>query len=456
MEDIKNIVKQQRDYFATRKNRNISFRMEQLNKLRYSIKKHEKDIFDALKKDLNKANFETYAVEIGIVLDELRFVQKHLSKWATPKRVATSIANFPASSKIYKEPYGVVLIMSPWNYPFMLAMEPLIGAIAAGNCVILKPSNYSPNTSKVIETIVSEVFPKNYVTVVQGGREANTSLLEQKFDYIFFTGSVEVGKTVMEAAAKHVTPVTLELGGKSPCIVDETADIDLAAKRIVWGKFLNAGQTCVAPDYLLVSSTIKKELINKIKKYIIYFYGKNACANEDFPKIINEKHFNRLLTLINGERIIIGGDYSKDTNKIAPTVLDNITWESPIMENEIFGPILPIIEFQNFNEIISKINNRPKPLALYFFTRNKKNERKIINSISYGGGCINETIMHLASSTMPFGGVGESGMGGYHGKASFDTFTHQKSVLKKSTLIDIPFRYPPYGRFLGIVKKILR
>jgi aldehyde dehydrogenase (NAD+) len=449
-------MERQREFFAQNKTKDLLFRLENLKRLEICIKNHEEDILAALKKDLNKAPFEAYATEVGIVLEELRFVRKHLADWAVPKKVRTPITNFLSYSRIYSEPYGVVLIMSPWNYPFMLTIAPLIGAIAAGNCVVVKPSNYSPNTSEIIDRILSEVFKKDYVTVVQGGREANQSLLEQKFDYIFFTGSVAVGKLVMEAAARYITPITLELGGKSPCIVDETADLDLAAKRIVWGKFINAGQTCVAPDYLVVHYSIKERLLQKIKEYIVTFYGVNASENVDFPKIVNEKHLQRLVDLMEGEHIVIGGETSWDTNQIAPTVLDHITWDSPIMAEEIFGPILPVLEYKDLNEVVTRINGRPKPLALYYFTNRKENERKVIQSISYGGGCINDTIMHLASSYLPFGGVGESGMGGYHGKASFDTFSHKKSILKKSNLFDVGLRYPPYKDNLELLKKIMK
>jgi aldehyde dehydrogenase (NAD+) len=456
MQDIQSIVKLQREFHAKGKTFDLTFRLEHLKRLRNSIKIHEQDILDALKMDLNKAPFEAYAAEIGMVYEELRYVMKHLVSWATPKRVRTPITNFISTSTIYHEPYGVVLVMSPWNYPFMLTLDPVIGAIAAGNCVVVKPSNYSPHTSKIIDVILSEVFREEYVAVIQGGREANQSLLEQKFDYIFFTGSVAVGRTVMEAAAKYLTPVTLELGGKSPCIVDETANIELAARRIVWGKFINAGQTCVAPDYILVHHNVKAALLKKMQHYIVRFYGNNACNNESFPKIINEKHFNRLLNVMEGEHIFCGGSYSKDTNQIAPTILDQITWDSKIMEEEVFGPILPVLEYRSLNDEISRINNRPKPLALYLFTTKKENERKVIRNISYGGGCINDTIMHLASTHMPFGGVGESGMGSYHGKASFDTFTHNKSILKKSNLYDMPLRYPPYKNHLALIKKIMK
>jgi aldehyde dehydrogenase (NAD+) len=455
MQDIITILDKQRKFFIEGKTKCIPHRLAMLNRLEESIRKHEQDILEALSKDLNKAPFEAYATEIGMVLEEIRFVRRHLISWARPKKVPTPITNAPSISRIYSEPYGVVLVMAPWNYPFQLALLPLVGAIAAGNCVMVKPSNYSPNTSMIIEMILSEVFGKEYVAVIQGGREANQLLLEQRFDYIFFTGSVEVGKIVMKAAAKHLTPVTLELGGKSPCIVDETANLDLAARRIVWGKFINSGQTCVAPDYLLAHHSVKKVLLERMKYYIQSYYGENACEKDYYPKIINEKHFDRLLSLMENENIVIGGNFSRERNQIAPTILDNISWDSPVMKEEIFGPILPVLEFNSLKEAITGINQRPKPLALYYFTTRRENERKIIRNISYGGGCINDTVMHLASSHLPFGGVGESGMGRYHGKASFDTFSHKKSVLKKANWLDVPLRYPPYWKHLKLLKKLL-
>ena len=455
MQDISSVISKQRSFFESGQTMNVRYRISYLKKLGAAIHLHEKDILEALHKDLNKAPFEAYATEVGIVLEELSFILKHIKSWAKPKRVTTSITNYLASSKIYSEPYGIALVMSPWNYPFQLTLAPVIGAIAAGNCVVVKPSNYSPNTSSIIELILKEVFPEKYVATILGGREANQSLLEQKFDYILFTGSVAVGKLVMGAAAKHLTPVTLELGGKSPCIVDETANLEIAARRIIWGKYVNAGQTCVAPDYLLVHHTVKAALIEKMKAYIVKFYGNDGTYKE-LPKIINEKHFNRLLGLIEGEQIITGGVSMKETNQITPTILDHITWDSKIMQEEIFGPILPVIEYSDLDEMMNIINHRPKPLALYFFTQSKERENKILKGISFGGGCINDTIMHLASSYSPFGGVGESGMGGYHGKASFDTFSHHKSILNKSTKFDMPLRYPPYKEHIKLVKMILK
>jgi len=355
---------------------------------------------------------------------------------------------------IYSEPYGVVLIISPWNYPFQLAIAPLVGALTAGNCAVLKPSNHSPKTSEVIAEMLGKAFPEEYIAVVLGGREANKDLLAQKFDYIFFTGGPAVGRFVMEAAAKHLTPVTLELGGKSPCIVDATAKIDLAAKRIVWGKFINAGQTCVAPDYVFVQKGVKEKLLASMAKYISKFFSKTY--EQKFPKIVNEKHFQRLLGLMESGDIYCGGKSDPKINRIEPTILDNVSWESPIMQEEIFGPLLPVLEFEDLEDVVKQVNARPKPLALYLFTTSKANEKHILTSISHGGGCINDTVVHLATPYLPFGGVGESGMGSYHGKASFDTFSHKKSIMKKSNLIDIPLRYPPYPESTKLLKKFMK
>lgn len=454
MSEIKGILDHQREYFKSGETREVSFRIQQLIRLGKMIKKHEKAVLVALRKDLNKSDFEGYMTEIGMIYDEIKFMIKRLEGWVKPKRVKTPIVHFISTSKIYAEPYGVVLIISPWNYPFQLTMAPLIGAIAAGNCAVIKPSNYSPNTARIIDAIIRKSFHPSYVTVIQGGREANQHLLEERLDYIFFTGSVAVGRVVMEAAAKHLTPISLELGGKSPCIVDQTANLDLAAKRIVWGKFLNAGQTCVAPDYLLVHDKVKDELMARLRFYIARFYGADPQVNKDYPKIINEKHFQRLLSLMEGNEIAIGGRSNSKTLQIEPTVLCLKSWESSVMAEEIFGPVLPIIEFTSLKAAVDEINQHPKPLALYFFTNSKENERYVLKNVSYGGGCINDTIVHLATSYMPFGGVGESGMGGYHGKASFDTFSHKKSVLIKSNKIDVPLRYPPYKNKLKLLKKV--
>lgn len=454
--EISTIVKQQREYFFTNETLDIEFRLESLKKLMRSIQKHEEDITAALNKDLNKSAFEAYETEIGIIYNEIRDMIRNLPRWSRIKRVPTPITQFKASSYICSEPYGVTLILSPWNYPFQLTMAPLAGSIAGGNCTVLKPSAYSPNTSQVIREIIEECFDKRYVAVVEGGREANGQLLKQKFDYIFFTGSVSVGKIVMEEAAKNLTHVTLELGGKSPCIVHRDADADISARRIIWGKCVNSGQTCVAPDYILVHEDIKDELILNMKKYIKEFWGDKPCCNSEFPRIVNEKHFERLKRLLDSGSVAAGGDFNDKELKISPTILENVKWSDPVMQEEIFGPILPVITYNDLDDVINDINSHPKPLALYLFTRDKKVEKKIVSTISYGGGCINDTIVHLATSYMPFGGVGQSGMGQYHSKWSFDTFTHKKSIMKKSFAVDIRLRYPPYKGKLSTLKKLLK
>nr|WP_312577738.1 aldehyde dehydrogenase [Sedimentibacter sp.] len=456
MHDVKKTIEMQRAFFDTGKTKDICFRIAKLKLLRQTIRKYESEIMYALKLDLNKAPFEAYETEIGIVLEEIRHTIKNVSDWDKPKRVKTPIMHFPSSSYIYTEPYGSVLIMSPWNYPFQLAMVPLVGTIAAGNCSIVKPSEYSTHTSEIIEKIIKEIFDESLVAVVRGGREANKSLLDEKFDYIFFTGSPQVGKIVMQSASKHLTPVTLELGGKSPCIVDETANVKLAAKRIIWGKFINAGQTCVAPDYLLVHRNVKDELIREMKNYITVFYGNSPLTNDDYPKIINQKHFERLLGLMESGRIVTGGQSDEVTRQIAPTILDGVTWESAVMQEEIFGPLLPIIEFENLHDALAMLNKQPKPLAFYFFTTSKKNEMYAIRTASFGGGCINDTLIHFSNSNLLFGGVGESGMGQYHGKGSYDTFTHSKSIMKKSNTLDVYLRYPPFKNHLNILKKFMK
>ncbi len=454
--DMSARVKKQKQFFEKGITKEVDYRIKSLKLLKQIILTHETEILEALKRDLNKAPFEAYATEVGLVLEELEYIVRHLRNWAKPRKVKTPITHFLSASYQYSEPYGIVLIMSPWNYPFQLTIAPLIGSMAAGNCTIVKPSEYSSHTAEIIERLLRENFDESYITVVRGGREANKTLLDEKFDYIFFTGSVSVGRVVMESASKHLTPVSLELGGKSPCIVDETANLDMAAKRIVWGKYLNAGQTCVAPDFLLAHKNVKNELITKMRKYIEEFYGSDPFNNPDYPKIINDKHFNRLLGLIQNETIVVGGQYNDQTHRIAPTILDNVTWDRPIMQEEIFGPLLPVLEFESLDDVIVAVNHHPKPLALYFFTQDRKRERYVIDNTSFGGGCVNDTVVHLATSYMPFGGVGDSGMGGYHGKASFDTFSHLKSILKKSTLFDIPLRYPPYKNKLKLLKRMMR
>lgn len=444
---IERQVEKQREFFATGQTHNIEFRIKLLKKLKETILKHEKNICQALYNDLGKSETESYMCEIGLTLSELSHQLKHIRKWSKAKRHHTLLANFHAKSFTISEPYGVVLIMSPWNYPFMLCMEPLIGALAAGNCCVVKPSAYSPATSAIIKTIISETFEPGYVTVIEGGRHENQTLLEQRFDYIFFTGGVNVGKYVMEKAARHLTPVTLELGGKSPCIITDTCNLKIAAKRLVFGKFLNCGQTCVAPDYCLIDEKIKSDFVQEIIVQIKKMYGEAPLKNPAYGKIINSKHFERLLGLIDSGKVVYGGNYDSASCKIAPTVLDNITAEDAVMQEEIFGPLLPILTYKTIEEAEHFITEREKPLALYLFTKDKAIEKRFTKYISYGGGCINDTIVHLATSEMGFGGVGNSGMGSYHGKKSFETFSHEKSILKKYCWIDLPIRYQPYKAF---------
>lgn len=456
MENIEKIVSLQEEYFKSGVTKDVGFRLSSLLKLKRGIIKYEDKIFNALHRDLGKSETESYLTEVGFVLDEISFTLKHLKKWVKPKKVKTSISQMPGKSYIYNEPYGNILIMSPWNYPFQLAIAPLTASIAGGNCSIIKPSEYSSYTSKVIKELIEDVFDKEFVCVIEGGRRVNTEILNEKFDYIFFTGSVEVGKIVMEKASKNLTPVTLELGGKSPCIVDKTCNIEMAAKKIVWGKFLNSGQTCVAPDYLLIHSCVKDAFIKEVKKYIKVFYGENPLLSSDYSKIINEKHFNRLINYLDGSNIILGGEIDSEALKISPTFIDSVNENDLIMNEEIFGPILPIIEYSSIDEVINLIKSKPKPLALYLFCESYDIENKVLSEISFGGGCINDAIIHIASPYMPFGGVGNSGIGSYHGEYGFNTFTHRKSILKKSKAFDIPLRYPPYKGKLDKIKKILK
>ena len=440
--EIKEIVAAQRAYFNAGKTLPVAGRVAALNRLREAILRNQDKLNEALMADLNKSPFETYMSEVGLVLDELRYVTKMTPRWARDKRVPSPMAQFKSKSFIHPEPYGVVLIMAPWNYPFMLAMEPVVGALAAGNCVVIKPSAYASHTSQVMAEMVAEAFPPEYVTVIQGGRAENQALLDEKFDYIFFTGGTVVGRQVLEKAAVHLTPVTLEMGGKSPCIVDKTANLKVAAKRIAFGKFLNAGQTCVAPDYLLVHQEVREPLAAELERCVKEFFGDDPIACPEYPKIINDKHYQRIQGLMAGEHAVFGGQ-ARD-GKIAPTLLDGITEDSPVMGEEIFGPVLPMLEFRDLDEVISFVKARPKPLALYLFTTDSAAERKVLENVSFGGGCVNDTIIHLATHHMPFGGVGNSGMGGYHGKDSFDTFSHRKSILKKANWLDLPMRYHPY------------
>lgn len=453
---INKVMKQHNIFFKTRKSFNISYRIRALDRLDEAIHYYENEINHALKKDLGKSRTESYMTEIGMTLSELSYIRKHLKSWTRTKKVPTSIANFPSKSYIIQEPYGTVLIMSPWNYPFLLCMAPLIGAVAAGNCVVLKPSDYSPSVSRVIQKIVARAFKLGHVSVVTGGREENTTLLEQRFDYIFFTGSIAVGKLVMEKAAKHLTPVSLELGGKSPCIIEKSANLKLAAKRLVFGKYLNCGQTCIAPDYVFVDEVIKDTFIKYVKHYIIQMFGQSPLKNSNYGKIINQKHFDRLCKLMESGHITHGGAFDRDALKIEPTVINHVVPTDPIMQEEIFGPLLPILAYQSIAEVESYIRENPKPLAFYLFTESNAIKKHFLSYTSFGGGCINDTIMHLVSNDIGFGGVGDSGMGAYHGKRSFDTFSHEKGVLVKSTRIDMPMRYQPYKTsYEKFVRKIL-
>lgn len=453
---IKDIVDKQRAFFDSQQTKSVEYRIAALNRLEKAILNNIAGINAALMEDLCKSKQETYMTEIGMALSELRYMRKHLNSWARLHYVSTPLAQFPSVSLELMEPYGVALIMSPWNYPFLLCIEPAIAAIAAGNCCILKPSAYSPATSDIIDKIIKESFSAEYVTVVKGGRDKNTELLEQRFDYIFFTGGVNVGRLVMEKASRYVTPHTLELGGKSPCIVDATANVAMAARRIAFGKCLNSGQTCVAPDYLLIHESVKEEFVECYKEEVTKMLGNSPLENSDYPKIINEKHFDRIIGLMEGENVVFGGCHQRVSRKIEPTLLDNITFKSRIMQEEIFGPVLPMITFTDIRKAKTLIQKREKPLALYLFTEDKYVEQMFLKEVSFGGGCINDTIIHLASEKLAFGGVGMSGMGNYHGKYGFETFSHRKSVVKKSSRIDIPMRYHPYSNVkLALIKKFM-
>ena len=446
--EINKLIKSQQKYFQSGNTLPIKFRIKALKKLKEIILKYENDIADALKTDLGKSEYESYMCETGMVLSELSYMIKHTKKFAKAKRVHTPLAQFSSKSYIKPCPYGNVLIMSPWNYPFLLTMDPLIDAIAAGNTIIVKPSAYSPATSLMVKKIIEECFDPDHVATVMGGRKENSSLLSQRFDFVFFTGSAMVGKEVLKSTAEHLTPVVLELGGKSPCIVDNSAKIKLAAKRIVFGKFLNCGQTCVAPDYILCQKSIKEELLNEIKYQIKIQYSNNALENSDYGKIINQKHFDRLLNLIDHKKVVFGGQTNSNTLQIAPTVLDNVSFDDAVMQEEIFGPIMPILTFDTIDDVIAILSTKPSPLALYLFSESKNSIKKITEMVKFGGGCINDTIIHLATSEMGFGGVGESGMGSYHGKKGFEAFSHFKSIVNKKTWIDLPMRYQPYKRRL--------
>ncbi len=456
--DVDKIIEDHYKFFESKKSRDIDFRINQLRCLKSAIKKYEYKIYEALYKDLGKCEFESYTTEVGFVLSSISHTIKNLKKWAKKEKVKTPLYLFPAKSFVISEPYGTVLIIGPYNYPFQLLIEPLVGALAAGNCVVLKPSENVPNLSRVITEMITETFPKEYIRSVEGGVETNTSLINGTFDYIFFTGSAQVGKIIMEAAARNLVPVTLELGGKSPVIVDESADIKVAAQRIIWGKTINVGQTCVAPDYVVVNNKVKDDLIKELRVQIQSFYGKDAIESKDYGRIVNDRHFLRLKNILDKEadKIICGGKVNREKRYIEPTLID-ASWEGAAMSEEIFGPILPIISYSNLDEVIGKIKRLSKPLALYLFAENYKVEEKVLEEISSGGACINDTITHLANPELPFGGVGNSGIGAYHGKESFKTFSHRRSVVRKTTKINIPIVFPPFNKKnLDNVKKLMK
>jgi len=451
---IADLMQSQREFFADGRTRDIRFREKQLKSLMNAVLENEEAVFDALKLDMKRPRFEAYSADIAHVKNEITFALKNLRSWARPKKARTPFAFFPARSYVYSEPYGIALIMGPWNYPVQLLLAPLVGAISAGNCAVLKPSEHAEHSSRLIAKICSDNFDPAYISVVEGGVETGKTLLREKFDYIFFSGGPAVGRKVMEAAAKHLTPVTLELGGKSPCIVDIDIDVEVAARRIVWGKFFNAGQTCIAVDYLLVHKQIREELVEYIKKYIREFFGADPSKSPDYARIINKRHFDRVNTLLSQGRIITGGRTDPEDLYISPTVIDEVSPDFAVMQEEIFGPILPVIEYDNLDDAIRIVNERPKPLALYLFSRDREKQKLVLNNTSSGGGCINDTMLHQPTVDMPFGGVGESGIGNYHGLAGFETFSHKRSIIRKSFMFDLKLRYPPYENHLRFLKKL--
>jgi len=448
------ILSHQRKFFATGRTLEADFRRESLRKLADSIRKHELEILEALRQDLGKCETEAFIGEVAFSLDEIKFTLKHLNGWMKPRRVSTPLVQAVGSSYIHQEPLGVVLIIGPWNYPFQLLIAPLIGALAAGNCAIVKPSELAPATSKVTAKVLRDAFDESFVATVEGGIEASQALLAQRFDHIFFTGGTAVGKVVMTAAAKYLTPVTLELGGKSPCVVDKETDIEVSARRIVWGKFFNAGQTCVAPDYLLLPRGKSAEFLSSMKKQVESFFGPVPLESPDYGRIISERHYSRLKSFLSDGKVFLGGKFDDAQRFLAPTVLVDVKWEDRVMQEEIFGPILPVLEYDDLGEAIARINARPKPLAFYFFSSNAANQDRVVKEIPFGGGCINDTLTHLTNPRLPFGGVGESGMGNYHGKYSFQTFSHAKSVFRKKFFPDLLLRYPPYGDKLRFLRRL--
>ncbi|MEX0720162.1 MAG: aldehyde dehydrogenase [Balneolaceae bacterium] len=454
--NAKKLLHQQKTYFKSGATKSVEFRIHQLKTLKKTLIEHEEELNNAVYKDFKKSAFEIFATELGVIHTEINYAIKHLQKWAKPKRVSTSLVNFPSKNFVVAEPYGAVLIIAPWNYPVQLALLPLVGAIAAGNTAVIKPSEITAHTSAALSRILGKWYKEAFISVVEGGVEVNQNLLAQDFDYIFFTGSSRVGKIVMEAASKNLTPITLELDGKSPCIVDDSADLKTSAKRIAWGKFMNAGQTCIAPDYLLVQETIKKEFLGYLKDATLSFYDVNPKLSPDFPRIVNESHFDRLAELLKDGDVFYGGKSDRVQKYIEPTILDNISLDDNIMQEEIFGPILPVLTFSELPQVVDIINGKPKPMALYLFTKSSEAEQMIIQNCSFGGGAINDVVVHIANHKMPYGGVGKSGMGSYHGKNSFELFSHRKSIVKKSFWLDLPFRYPPYKGKLKWIKRLLK
>jgi aldehyde dehydrogenase (NAD+) len=456
--DVESMIALQHQFYFTGQTRSAEFRKEMLTKLRDAILENEDAISDALQKDLGKSPFESYVTEIGFVLSSISHMIKNVEAWMKPRVAKTPIHLQPSKSFVVREPYGSVLIIAPFNYPFQLVMEPLVGAIVGGNCAIVKPSESATHTVRIVEKILSETFPPEYIRVVEGERDETTALIHAPFDYIFFTGSIAVGKVIMKAAAERLTPITLELGGKSPAIVDQTANLVHAAERIVWGKFLNTGQTCVAPDYLLVHQSIKKEFIEILMDTIRDFYGVDSKESHDYGRIINEREFLRLAKMIEKEwpQIVFGGDFDRSSLFIEPTLLDRVTWDSPSMQDEIFGPVLPILEYDNLGEVIHRIRQLPKPLAAYMFTENEEAANYFVESLPFGGGCINDTVSHVGNTNLPFGGVGSSGMNAYHGKNSFNVFTHEKAMMQRSTKIPMRFAFPPYENKLKLIKPLIR
>ncbi|MEA5013636.1 MAG: aldehyde dehydrogenase [Candidatus Limiplasma sp.] len=455
MPDFSTAIDAQRAFFLSQETKPHAFRVVQLRSMLSWITAHEREILQALGSDLGKHPCEGYMTEYYLVRHELRYALRHLKAWMRPRRPLPSLGQLPGRCRVTPQPYGVALVMSPWNYPFQLTMLPLIGAIAAGNCITLKPSAYAPATSALLGDMAQALFPPAYIQVIQGGREEIAALLDEAFDSIFFTGSPAVGRLVMEKASRHLTPVTLELGGKSPALVDETADISLAAKRIAWGKFLNCGQTCVAPDYVLVHQSREQELLDQIIAAIRQLYGSAPLAGEDLGRIVNRRHFDRLVSMLGDGSISHGGQIDSAALRISPTVLTDVPWDAPLMREEIFGPLLPIMTYRKLDEAVARIRSLPKPLALYLFSQNKETRRRVLSEVPFGGGCVNDTVMHMASSRMPFGGVGHSGMGAYHGKASFLAFSQAQSLLERGRWPDVPIRYAPYGNKLPWVRKVL-